>query len=195
MLSMQVPNLVHRPLTMANWADFERLFGVRGACGGCWCMSWRLPRAEFNRGKGDANHSAMRAIVEAGSEPGVLLYRAGAPVGWCSVAPREEFVALSRSRVWAPVDERPVWSIACFFVARGHRNQGLSVGLLKAAVEFARSHGARILEGYPQKVEGSAFPAAFAWTGIAAAYRKAGFREILRRSAKKPIMRYEIQPV
>jgi len=162
-------------------------------------MSWRLARSAFNQGKGEANRSAMRALVEQGQKPGnnppgILLYRDALPIGWCSVAPRVEFVVLSRSRVWGPVDDNPVWSISCFFVAKGHRNQGLSVELLKAAVEFARSRGARIVEGYPQEVEGDQLPAVFVWTGLAAAYRKAGFQEVLRRSAKKPIMRYEILP-
>ena len=191
---MEDATIAYRPLTTANWTEFENLFGARGACGGCWCMSWRLARADFNRGKGEANRSAMRALVEQGREPGIVLYRNGLPIGWCSVAPRAEFVALSRSRVWAPVDDNRVWSISCFFVAKDHRNRGISVELLKAAIAFARSRGARIVEGYPQELDGGPLPASFAWTGLASAYRKAGFREVLRRSAKKPIMRYEILP-
>lgn len=180
------------PLTMANWADFERLFGARGACGGCWCMAWRLERARFNRSKGEENRLAMRERTEQGRPPGILLYIDGLPVGWCSVAPRSEFVALERSRVWKRVDDRPVWSISCFFVAKGYRNRGLSVELLRAAIEFARSHGASVVEGYPQEVPGDRLPAPFVWTGLASAYRKAGFKEVARRSEKKPIMRYEI---
>jgi len=181
------------PLTLANWLDFERLLGTRGACGGCWCMAWRLQRADWNRGKGDANRLAMRNIVAQGRSPGILLYRGGLPVGWCSIAPREEFVALTRSKVWKPVDERPVWSVSCFFVARDHRNQGLSVELLRAAIEFARGHGAQAVEGYPQEITGQHLPAAFVWTGLAAAFRQAGFREVARRSATKPVMRFEIE--
>lgn len=190
---MQDATITYRPLTTSNWADFERLFGARGACGGCWCMSWRLARSTFNQGKGDANRSAMRVLVDQGDEPGILLYKDGLAIGWCSVAPRAEFVALARSRVWAPVDNSPVWSVSCFFVAKEHRNQGLSVELLKSAVAFARCRGARIVEGYPQELDGGPLPASFAWTGIASAYRKAGFQEALRRSEKKPIMRYEVQ--
>ncbi len=187
--------LTRLPLTMANWADFEQLFGARGACGGCWCMSWRLERAAFNRGKGEANRLAIRALAAQGPPPGILLYKDGLPIGWCSVAPRSEFVALERSRLWKPVDDRPVWSISCFFVAKGYRSQGLSVELLRAAVEFARGHGASVVEGYPQEVAGDRLPAPFVWTGLASAYRKAGFKEVLRRSEKKPIMRYEIASV
>jgi GNAT superfamily N-acetyltransferase len=185
-------SLTWLPLTAATWPDFERLLGARGACGGCWCMSWRLERAAFNRGKGEANRLAMRALAAQDRPPGILLYIDGAPAGWCSIAPRSEFSALARSRVWAPVDERPVWSISCFFVAKAYRNQGLSVELLRAAIEFARGRGARIVEGYPQEVAGDHLPAPFVWTGLASAYRKAGFQEVARRSEKKPIMRYEI---
>ena len=183
------------PLTTANWSDLERLFGARGACGGCWCMAWRLERAAFNRGKGEGNRLALRALAQQGPPPGILLYSNGLAVGWCSVAPRVHFVALTRSRVWMPVDDSPVWSISCFFVAKEHRGKGLSVELLRAAIEFARSNGARIVEGYPQEVAGNRMPAPFVWTGLASAYRKAGFQEVARRSEKKPIMRYEIETV
>src|SRR5947199_2589308 len=100
----------YQPLTPAQWADFEQLFGTRGACGGCWCMTWRLPRGEFEAGKGDGNRRAMQARVRAGRVPGVIGYLEGEPVAWCSVEPREQFVSLGRSRVLAPVDDQPVWS-------------------------------------------------------------------------------------
>ncbi len=35
-------------------------------------------------------------------------------------------------------------------------------------------------------------PDAFAWTGTAAAFRRAGFVEVLRRSATRPIMRFVV---
>lgn len=105
---------------------------------------------------------------------------------------REEFVALARSRVWQPVDDQPVWSISCFFVAKEFRGQGLSVELIKSAVAFARQQGAKIVEGYPQELTGSKLPAPFVWTGLASAYRQAGFTEVLRRSKNKPIMRVAV---
>ena len=44
-----------KPLTVALWSDLEELFGPRGACGGCWCMFWRLKRSEFEKQKGEGN--------------------------------------------------------------------------------------------------------------------------------------------
>jgi len=154
-------------------------------------MSWRRVRAEFNSGKGAGNKAAMRRMVRRSVPLGVLLYKDGAAVGWCSVAPREQFVALGRSRVWAPVDDRPVWSVSCFFLLKEYRRRGLSVELLRAAVEFARKQGAKIVEGYPQELD-KELPGAFVWTGLAESYKRAGFKVAARRSSTKPIMRHEI---
>jgi GNAT superfamily N-acetyltransferase len=130
----------------------------------------------------------MRALVDEGHEPGVLLYEDGRAVAWCAVAPREEYVRLGASRVWAPVDDAKVWSVSCFFVEKKARGKGLTVAVLKAAAEFARLRGAKILEGYPQELK-EKLPPAFVWTGVMPTFVHAGFREAERRSPKKPIMR------
>ncbi|GAB4506196.1 MAG: GNAT family N-acetyltransferase [Anaerolineales bacterium] len=183
------------PLTPERWHDFEALFGPRGACGGCWCMWWRLTRAEFDRMKGEGNREAMRALVESVRVPGILAYAGGMPVGWCSVAPREEFGALARSRVLRPVDDAPVWSVVCFFVDKAHRRRGLTVALLRAAVDYAAAHGATVVEGYPTDPKKADAPAAFLYTGTVSAFRKAGFVEVARGSPSRPIMRYVIGQV
>jgi len=178
------------PLTPERWADFEKLFGPRGATGGCWCMYWRLPRTQYEEQHGELNRRNMKALVDSGNIPGILAYSDGEPVGWCSVAPREEFATLSRSRVLKPVDDQPVWSVVCFFVARGQRHKGLTVQLLKAAVEYARANGARIIEGYPVEPKEGKSPDVFVYTGLFSAFKQAGFSEVLRRSETRPIMRF-----
>ena len=52
--------------------------------------------------------------------------------------------------------------------------------------------GARIVEGYPVEPRRGSMPDAFAWTGTASAFRRAGFVEVLRRSATRPIMRFVV---
>jgi GNAT superfamily N-acetyltransferase len=178
-----------RPLTAARWDDFAALFGERGACGGCWCMLWRLPRRTFDAQKGAGNRDAMRALVGAGEEPGLLAYRGREPVGWVSLGPRPDFPALSRSRLLQPIDDRPVWSITCLFVAKAHRRTGVSVALLRAAVRHVRARGGRVVEGYPQLPKGNPIPDVFAWTGTASAFAAAGFREVARPSPTRPVMR------
>ncbi len=176
------------PLTPDRWDDLTKLFGSKGACGGCWCMHWRLSSGTFDAEKGEGNRRAFQRLVRKGPPPGLLAYVDGNPVGWCAVAPREEFPRLNRSRILAPVDNAAVWSIPCFFIEPAHRRSGLSVLLLRAACEFASSHGAAILEGYPVDPK-SSYPDTFAFVGLSSAFRKAGFREVAKRSESRPIMR------
>ena len=172
-----------------RWEDLAELFGARGACGGCWCMAWRLPRSEFVGGKGGKNRRRLRKLVTSGDAPGVLAYAGGQAVGWCAVAPRQVYSFLSRSRVLREVDDRRVWSISCLFVRQTHRRQGVSTRLLRAAVDFAAARGAEAVEGYPVVPYSPDAPGAFLWTGTYSSFVKAGFKEVARRSPSRPIMR------
>jgi len=183
------PNLETHPLTLDRWKDLEELFGERGACGGCWCMSWRLKRSEFERQKGEKNKSALKKLVRSGQVPGILGYSQGKPVAWCSVGPRETYPTLERSRVLKRIDEEPVWSVVCLFVAKPFRRKGVSVEMLKGAVEHAKRNGAEIVEGYPVKPRQGMWPDAFVWVGLPSAFEKAGFKEARRASAARSIMR------
>lgn len=192
--------LTVKPLTEKTWKDFENLFGNRGACGGCWCMAWRLKSSEFEKKKGEGNKRTMKRLVEKGEQIGIIGYVGKEPVGWCAVAPREKYIRLENSKVLARIDGEPVWSISCFFIAKNYRRKGLSSVLLKAVIEFCKKlnkinsrsseQKVKILEGYPSAPYDKNIPAAFAWTGIPSAFKKAGFKEAARRSKTRPVMRY-----
>lgn len=193
MAQADVSRLEFYPLTVERWADFEKLFGKRGACGGCWCMWWRLQRSEFERQKGEENRQAIKRIVGSGEVPGILAYANNQAVAWCSVAPREAYPTLERSRTLKRVDDKPVWSIVCFFIAKPFRGKGITLKLLRAAIEHVDKHGGKIVEGYPVEPKGGRMPDAFAYTGLASTFRKAGFVEVARRSERRPIVRYIIK--
>jgi GNAT superfamily N-acetyltransferase len=182
------------PLTPGRWDDFEALFGAKGACGGCWCMFPRLRRSEYERLKGEGNRRAMRKLVASGRIPGILGYVEGKPVAWCSIEPRELIGSLGRSRILAPVDDQPVWSIVCLFLEKSHRGSGLSRKMIEAAVRHAKASGASIVEAYPVEPKKAPMPAVFAYPGIASSYLDAGFREVARRSETRPIMRRLVSP-
>jgi GNAT superfamily N-acetyltransferase len=186
-------DLEFHPVTPDRWRDLEKFFGERGACGGCWCMYWRLKRSEFDQKRGAGTKRTLKKLVTSGQAPGILAYVDGEPVGWCSVGPRDDFSTLERSRVLKRVDEEPVWSVVCFFVAKPFRRKGVTVRLLQAAIEYARERGARIVEGYPIEPKKGEVPPIFAYTGLVSAFRKAGFTEVLRRTETRPIMRYFIE--
>lgn len=182
-------SLAFHPLTPARWPDFERLFGPRGAYAGCWCMWWRLPRSEFEQGQGDGNRAAMYDIVAGGTVPGILAYAAGEPIAWCSVAPREHFASLNRSRVLKPLDDTPVWSIVCFFVVKNWRGKGIGVPLIEAAVAYVREQGGRVVEAYPTVPRSGRLAPVSSFMGVPAVFARAGFVECARPSESKSIMR------
>jgi GNAT superfamily N-acetyltransferase len=186
-------NLKIRPLTLPRWNDFEKLFGKSGACGGCWCMWWRLKRSEYEKSKGSGNKLRMKKIVEKNSIPGILVYSGNEVIGWCSVAPREEFPVLNNSKILKKVNEEKVWSIVCFFIDKKFRGLGNSAEILKSVVEYVQKRRGKIIEGYPVEPKNKKMPSVFAWTGFASAFRKAGFTEVARRSETRPIMRYYIK--
>jgi GNAT superfamily N-acetyltransferase len=182
----------YRPLTPANWDDFETLFGPRGAYGGCWCMWWRLTRKVFEQQQGEGNCRAVRAIVDAGRVPGILAYRDGRAEAWCSVAPREEFPALNRSPVLKRIDDRPVWSLTCFYVAKKHRRAGLMHALIRAATDHVRRQGGKIVEAYPSVLNSAQAPPTSSFMGTPEAFARAGFEVCAAPSASKRIMRWTI---
>ena len=182
-----------KPLTLSNWEDFERLFGPRGAYGGCWCMWWRLTRKEFEEGQGEANRQAMKAIVQSGEIPGLLAYSNGEPCGWCSVAPREQFSSLERSRVLKRMDDKDVWSIVCFFIQKNFRGTNLNLKLILGAIEYVKSRGGEIIEAYPTLLKSDKAPPVSTYMGLSKIFERAGFKEVHRPSKSKVIMRYFIR--
>ncbi len=184
------PKIKYGELSVSTWNDFEQLFGERGACGGCWCMYWRLCNKDYEASKGNGNKTKMKRLVKSGERPGIIMYCDNKPMGWCAFAPREEFVRLKTSRILKPVDNQKVWSIVCFFIDKKYRRKGYSMKLLKTVVEICRQKKIKILEAYPIEPKQDKMADAFIWTGIASAYMKAGFKEVERRSETRPIMRY-----
>lgn len=181
------------PVTADRWKDLELLFGKNGACAGCWCMFFRVKRAQFDKQKGDGNRKALKKLVNAGEVPvGILGYINGHPAGWVSFGKREEFPVVENSRLFQRVDDQPVWSVVCFFVARPYRNTGLTGKLLKAATDLAKKNGARIIEGYPVEPKKDQMPDVFAYHGFASVFREAGFSEVVRRSETRPMMRKKL---
>jgi GNAT superfamily N-acetyltransferase len=178
-------------VTPERWPDLEQLFGRRGACGGCWCMWFRLPRREYEAGRGEANRRALQSLVQSGRPPGLIGYADGVPVAWCSVAPRPEYRRLLASRTMQPIDDLPAWTIMCLFVAREHRRKRYSVEMIRAACEFARAGGATVVEAYPIRPKSDDVPAIFASQGTLAAFLEAGFAPVAEPSGGRVLVRWE----
>jgi GNAT superfamily N-acetyltransferase len=178
------------PATAGRLADIDTVFDDCADGKNCRCAYWYLPNAEYKAGWGEGNRNWFRSLLAEPRPPGILGYHESEPAGWCGVAPRAVFDRLRRSRPFAPVDERPVWSINCFIVRKPFRRQGLSRLLLKHAVEFARSNGAECLEAYPVD-QAQASRAADLYPGALSMFLDAGFIEVARRLPSRPVVRLE----
>jgi GNAT superfamily N-acetyltransferase len=184
-------SLSFKPIKRDLWSDLEELFGPNGACGGCWCMFWKLRGKAYEESRGMENRQMHKTMVTSGVITGLLAYLHGEVVGWVAVEPRASYDKLAHSRALKPVDNQKVWSITCFFVAKKFRRKGIAVELIKAAVDHVSHRGGRIVEGYPVDAKENS-PAPFVFTGTASAFRKAGFKEVARNTPTRPIFRYKI---
>jgi GNAT superfamily N-acetyltransferase len=174
----------YHPLTKDRLVDLERFSEAHGKFRYCSCMRWRMTSADFAKSTKDHRVAALDQRVRQGTPVGVLAYRNGEPVGWCSVAPRESYAALERYRKLVPIDSRRTWAVVCFFVDARFRRKGMTEGLLRAAVEYARSQGARIVEGYPVRPG-----EIYGYMGSNATFERVGFREVTPAGRERSIFR------
>jgi GNAT superfamily N-acetyltransferase len=184
-----------RPLTNRTWADLEELFELPGGSivRGCWCIYYRkVGPVSIGKTRGPVNKEELHRLVRSGVVPGLVGYANGSPVGWISLGPRGDYRKLERSRVMKAVDETPVWSIVCTYVAKAHRGNGYQHKLLAGAIDYARDQGVRMLEAYPvDKLERSHDD--FMFFGSRSLYERAGFREVVRRSPTRIVMRRRLR--
>jgi GNAT superfamily N-acetyltransferase len=190
------------PLTPERLPDLAALFNKGGDPKWCWCAFFRVRNVDFATATPAGNRRVLEGAVEATAaesrNPGLVAYRGGEAVGWVSVGPRDDYARLQHSKVLGPVDDKPVWSIVCFVVARAARGQGVARALLDAAVDYAREHGATLVEAYPVETDGGRVPAAQVFKGTLGMFERAGFDVVERRransvSAPRPIVRRPIK--
>ncbi len=173
------------PVTAERLSDLARFSERYGKFRWCSCMRWRLSSADFQRSTKESRVAALNALVSAGVPVGVLGYLDGEPGAWCSIAPRETYAALERSRILPRIDDSPTWSVVCFFVDPKLRGHGVTRGLLQAAVDYAHAQGAQVTEGYPVEPGNT-----YNWMGSPTTFREVGFQDVPRPGHSRRIMRY-----
>lgn len=183
-----------RPLTRSTWPDLEELFGLPGGSivRGCWCMFYRRTGKDSGL-NAERNKQALCDLVSEDVMPGLIGYSGDRPAGWISLGPRSDYLKMRRSPILKPVDDAEVWSVICSYVARPYRGQGVAHRLLAAGIEHARGQGVQILEAYPVDKPGRSHDD-FMFFGARSLYERAGFREVIRRSPSRVVMRLSLAP-
>lgn len=188
----QEKELRFESLTAANWKQFEILMGDKGGCGNCWCMYFRLPYKEFQENKPGGNKELIKQLVKKGLPQGLIASLDGQPVGWIALAPREDYMKLENSRVFKRIDDKPVWSITCFFIKKEFRHKGLSQQLIKAAIDYAKKKKIRTLEAYPAIPYAEKVPHPFLWVGVLSSFIKNGFKIVHQHSKSRAMVRIDL---
>jgi GNAT superfamily N-acetyltransferase len=185
------------PLTPDRFPDLAALFAEGGDPRWCWCTYFRFRGRDWTNSTPAANRAALEALTKGDLAPGLVACREARAVGWVSLGPREDYGRLASSKILAPIDDTPVWSIVCFVVSRKARGQGVAAALLHSAIEYARAHGATTLEAYPVDTAAGRVPAANAFHGTLAMFERAGFTVVERRqwnasTPVRPIVRLDL---
>ncbi len=185
-----------RELQKDDWPGIEELFGSKGACGGCWCMHWRVEKGgkTWEAVQGEPNRETFKELVESGKAHGILAFEDAAPVGWCSFGKRSDFPRLERTKAYRREDTNGVWCINCFFLAKGYRGKNLGFLMAEKAVKTIKRRKGKLIEAYPVTLSkaGNKLPSAFSYTGPEVLFQRLGFVEIQRLAPTRPLYRLEL---
>ena len=189
------------PANAASWEDLQTVFGTRGSGQRCQCQRYKLPPGEwFDTVPVEERAWRLREQTDCGypdsdTTTGLVAFLDAEPVGWCAVEPRASYDRLVRGSriVWTGRSEDraddSVWAVTCVFTRAGFRRSGISRALVLAAVDHARSCGARALEGYPITTTNVVDEELH--VGTVRSFADAGFTEIGQPSVRRAVMRID----
>jgi GNAT superfamily N-acetyltransferase len=180
------------PATAERASDVAAVIGERGGPGGCWCTFWRLRNAEFRASDATRRKAALAARFAKSPPAGVLGYLDDRPVGWCAVAPRDEYPRMQDSPTFGPVDDMPSWVVSCLFIHRTARRRGVGAALVGAAVAMAKAYGAPAVDAIPV-APGGTRGSGDLYTGTPTMFEPLGFTEVARRKPERPIVRLNLR--
>ena len=167
----------------ASWGDFEALFKSKGAPSYCWCMAWRMTGDELKKNTSPNRKKFMIKRVESQVPIGLLAYDNDEPIAWCSVAPRETY-----QRLGGDESLEKVWSIACFFIKKEYRDQGLVDQLIDDAKKYAKKNRAKYVEAYPVEPDSPSYR----FMGFVKTFEKAGFTFVKKAGTRRNVMICEL---
>jgi len=168
-----------KPVNKTNWKDFEELFQSKGAPSYCWCMAWRMNKDELKKNTSKNRKGFIHKRVRAGTPIGLLAYSGNDAIAWCSIAPRDTY-----QRLGGDESLEKVWSIACFYIKREFRDQGLIDLFITHAKKYAKKNGAKYVEAYPVKPDSPSYR----FMGFVKTFEKAGFDFVKKAGTRRNVM-------
>ena len=140
-----------RLLDASTWDAFAELVERNnGIYGGCWCIAHHL---EYKRGVSDPR--TLKEELEGGCAHAALVFdEVGVAQGWCQYGSPEE-LGLKHSREYAKYPPPAArWRIACIFVDKRHRGQGVARARLEGALAQIATAGGGLVEANSEVTSG-----------------------------------------
>lgn len=172
-----------RPIDTESWSDFEMLMESKGSPHNCWCTAWIDIEKKNKKPEKSEKKASIKKRIKNGTPIGLLAYSNNEPIGWCAVAPREAYKPLGGDET-----KDQVWSVVCFFIKRDFRGQSLTNLLLEEAIEYAKNHGAKYIEGYPVAPDSPSYR----FMGFKSTFKKANFKFIKNAGSRRNVMLREL---
>ena len=180
------------PASADRFADAEHALTGGGDGALCWCQWWMLRNKDFQAATTEERRELLRRDLAATPASALIGYVDGVAAGWVKVSPRPAQPRLAATRAFQqspePFDDESVWAITCFVVRKEFRGEGLAGRLLDAAVDHARVHGARVIEGYPVDTDARKTSSNELFRGALSTFEDAGFVEVARPGPARPIV-------
>lgn len=192
-----MPTITIAPATADRFDDAEHALTGGGDGRSCQCQWWTITNAEFQKISADEREALLKSEVDAGPPPALIAYVDGEAAGWVRVGPRDAQVRIPRTREIAaataqPFDDPSVWSVSCFVVRKEHRGLGLNAALLEAAIDHARTGGARVIEAYPIDPTAAKRSSNELFRGVLSVFLAAGFTQVARPKVDRAIVQLEL---
>jgi GNAT superfamily N-acetyltransferase len=168
------PRYSVKPLDRSTWDAFAALVEANGGVfGGCWCMGFHPPDESSADDPRPKRQRKLDRVCE-GTAHAALVFDGDDCVGWCQFGSPDEVPNIKSRREYEKgLVELPDWRIACCFVGKGHRRQGVATAALAGALDLIAGLGGGRVEGYPEPAD--AVPAGFLFNGALSTYEAAGF--------------------
>ncbi|MDN3355623.1 hypothetical protein [Actinomadura sp. DC4] len=163
-----------RPLDESTWPAFAALVERNnGVFGGCWCMGFH-PEGVGKGTTAEQNRERKLARVRTDDAHAALVFLGDDCLGWCQFGPPGELPRIKNRAAYEKGRTAiPDWRIACCYVGKGHRRQGVAAVALAGALDMIAALGGGSVEGYPESAD--SVSAGFLYHGALSTYERLGF--------------------
>jgi GNAT superfamily N-acetyltransferase len=162
-----------RPLDVSTWEPFAELVERNnGIYGGCWCVAFQ---SAYERGISDPR-TLKEQLVRSGDAHAALVFdEQGVAQGWCQYGSTDEISLRHRREYLKDPPPAARWRIACIFVDKRHRGQGVARAGLEGALAQIAAAGGGLVEAISETTADREAQGRFLFSATVELFEQYGF--------------------